>query len=75
MPRIPVISARKLIKVLNKAGFLLDHTEGSHHIFRHSVKKLRVSVPVHAGRDLGQGIILSILKDAKLTRDEFLKLL
>jgi len=75
MPRIPVISARKLIKVLNKAGFLLDHTEGSHHVFRHPVRKLRVSVPVHAGRDLGQGITLSILKDAKLTRDEFLKFL
>lgn len=75
MPRIPVVTARKFIKALKKAGFLHDHTEGSHHVFYHPVKKLRVAVPVHAGRDLGQGITLAILKDAKLTREEFLKLL
>jgi len=75
MSRLPVISARKFIKVLKNAGFVHDHTEGSHQVFYHSVKKIRVSVPVHQGRDLGQGIMLSLLKDAKLTREEFLRLL
>ncbi len=75
MPKLPVISSRKFIKVLKKAGYTLDHTEGSHFVFYHPVKKIRVSVPVHQGRDLGQGITLTLIKDAKLTRDEFLKLL
>lgn len=75
MPKIPVVSARKFIKVLKKVGYIHDHTEGSHYIFYHPAKRLRVSVPMHQGRDLGQGITLALIKDAKLTRDEFLRLL
>ncbi|OGM15201.1 hypothetical protein A3D84_04665 [Candidatus Woesebacteria bacterium RIFCSPHIGHO2_02_FULL_42_20] len=75
MPKIPIVSAHKLIKVLKKKGFTLDHVSGSHHIFYHPEGKLRASVPVHKGRDLGKGITLSILKDAKITPEEFTKLL
>lgn len=56
MSRIPTVSARRLIKVLKKSGFIHDHTEGSHYIFYHPRKKIAVSVPVHKGRDLGRGI-------------------
>ena len=73
MPKIPIVSAQKLVKVLKKKGFILDHVSGSHHVFYHSESKLRASVPIHKGRDLGKGITLSILKDAKITREEFLK--
>ena len=75
MPRIPTVSARKLIKVLKKSGFVHDHTEGSHYIFYHSQKKITVSIPVHKGRDLGRGITQAVLKDAKISPKEFLKLL
>lgn len=61
-----VFNARKLIKILKKDGFRLSRTEGSHNIFYHSVKKVIVSVPVHKGSDLGRGITMSILKDAKI---------
>lgn len=75
MPKLPVISARKLIKVLKKKGFELDRTEGSHHIYRHPITKLRASVPVHASHDLGRGITKSILKDAHISPSEFIQLL
>jgi len=75
MPKIPIISARKLVKVLKKKGFVLDHILGSHHIFYNSESKVTVSVPVHKGRDLGKGITLSILKDAKVAIEEFTELL
>ena len=75
MPRIPVIKARQVVKVLKKKGFLHQHTQGSHFIFYHPEKKTIVSVPVHKGRDLGRGITLAILEDAKISIDEFLKLL
>lgn len=74
MGKLPVVSARKLIKVLKKKGFILNRIAGSHHIFVREVDKLSVSVPVHPGHDLGRGITLSILKDADITVDEFLKL-
>ncbi|MBU3979338.1 type II toxin-antitoxin system HicA family toxin [Patescibacteria group bacterium] len=75
MPNIPTITARKLIKVLKKKGFYLDHITGSHHIYYDPACKARASVPVHKGKDLGKGITLAIIKDAGLTVEEFLKLL
>jgi predicted RNA binding protein YcfA (HicA-like mRNA interferase family) len=32
-------------------------------------------VPVHPGEDIGRGLLFKIMKDAKITREEFLKLL
>ncbi len=75
MPKVPSATARKLIKVLKKKGFILHRTAGSHYIFVHHDKHLSVSVPVHQGHDLGRGITLSILKDADISVDEFLRLL
>jgi predicted RNA binding protein YcfA (HicA-like mRNA interferase family) len=75
MPKVPAVTARKLIKVLKKKGFVLIRTSGSHNIFVHHEKRVSVSVPMHSGRDLGRGITLSILKDADISVDEFLKLL
>lgn len=69
MPKLPILNARKLIKILKKDGFKLSRTEGSHNIFYHSTKKVIVSVPVHKGNDLGRGITLAILKDAKIDID------
>lgn len=74
MSNVPVITARKLIKVLKKSGYIFDHSVGSHHVYIQSSTHKRVSVPVHPGKDLGKGITRSILKDAQISLDEFLKL-
>lgn len=75
MPKLPVVTAQKLIKVLKKKGFILYRTESSHFIFIQPEKKIRITVPVHKGHDLGKGLTLSIIRDMKLTPDEFIKLL
>lgn len=75
MPKIPAVSARKLIKVLKKDGFILDHIRGSHYIFFHPIKKVVISVPIHSSHDLGKGITSAILKDAKISISDFLRLL
>ena len=66
MPRVPTLTGKKLLKVLNKDGFILKHIEGSHHVMYHPDKHIVVSVPVHQGKDLGRGLTHSILKQAKL---------
>jgi len=33
MPKLPVLTSKKLIKALEKMGFRLDHKTGSHFIF------------------------------------------
>jgi predicted RNA binding protein YcfA (HicA-like mRNA interferase family) len=73
MPKIPVVKAEKLIKILKKNGFIHFRSKGSHQIFVNKEKKISVSVPVHKGRDLGRGLTLAILKDAEISLDKFLE--
>jgi predicted RNA binding protein YcfA (HicA-like mRNA interferase family) len=73
MPKIPVVNAKKLIKVLKKNGFIHFRSKGSHQIYVNKEKKISVSVPVHKGRDLGRGITLAVLKDAEISLEKFLK--
>lgn len=75
MPRLPTLTAKKLIKALKKDGYVLNRITGSHHIFTKKSAKRTVAIPVHAGKDLGRGLVKSILKQAKLTEQELLDLL
>lgn len=70
MPRLPALSARKLIKILKNAGFVHVRTEGSHDVFFRVRDKKVVSVPVHRSRDLGRGLVASILRDADISPEE-----
>jgi predicted RNA binding protein YcfA (HicA-like mRNA interferase family) len=72
MSHLPVISGDDFVKALRKIGYRLDHTEGSHIILLHPDKG-RLSVPKH--RELGRGLLRALIRDAGLTRDEFLELL
>ncbi len=68
------IPAKKVIKLLNKIGFEVVRQRGSHVILKHPDGRVTV-VPVHSGEDIGRGLLSRIIKDAKMTRDQFLKLL
>jgi predicted RNA binding protein YcfA (HicA-like mRNA interferase family) len=63
MPKIPSLTSEKLIKILIKHGFELDHQTGSHRVYFSKAKKKRVVVPYHR-KDLPKGTLLSIIKAA-----------
>ncbi|MEW6068427.1 MAG: type II toxin-antitoxin system HicA family toxin [Nitrospirota bacterium] len=65
MPKIPSLTAEKVIKLLLKNGFDLDHQTGSHRVYYNRTTKKRVTVPYHK-KDLPRGTLLSILKQAGL---------
>ncbi|MBA7505528.1 hypothetical protein ES706_04196 [subsurface metagenome] len=69
MPKLPTLNADKNIKILKEHGFILDRTKGSHHIYYNSQSKKRVVVPYHK-KDLPKGTLLSILKQAGLSKDD-----
>ncbi|OGZ24246.1 MAG: hypothetical protein A2896_00140 [Candidatus Nealsonbacteria bacterium RIFCSPLOWO2_01_FULL_43_32] len=69
MPKLPVISYKKLVKILVKFGFQLDHTTGSHFIFYHPQTKKRAVVPRHL-KDLPKGTLMSILREAGIGKEE-----
>jgi predicted RNA binding protein YcfA (HicA-like mRNA interferase family) len=63
------ITGRELIAILRRHGFAIDRQSGSHVILIHRDGR-RVTVPVHAGRTLGKGLLRSIMNDAGLTNDD-----
>lgn len=75
MSIIPVLKGREVLQILLKAGFRIISQKGSHIKLRHFFDKSRqVILPKH-NKDLKRGTLISILKQAKLTVEEFLKLL
>ena len=66
--------AKKVIKLLSKIGFEVVRQRGSHVIMKHSDGRVTV-VPVHPGEDLGRGMLSKIIRDSRITREQFLKLL
>ena len=75
MPKLPQVKAKEAIKVFDKIGFVHRRTRGSHYIMRRESDKGKVVVPLHGTKPLGKGLLLSLLTDANLTKEEFLKLL
>lgn len=72
---LPVVSSRKVIKALAKAGFKVAGRKGSHIKLKKKVndKVFVVIVPDHA--ELARGTLKCILRQANITREDFLKLL
>jgi len=66
--------AKKLIKALSKIGFQIVRKHGSHTVLKHPDGRITV-IPIHPGEEIGNGLLLKIIKDTKLTKEEFLKLL
>jgi predicted RNA binding protein YcfA (HicA-like mRNA interferase family) len=73
MPKLPVISAKQLIKILQDLGFTETRQRGSHKFFKHTDGRV-TSVPFHTG-DLGKGLLRKILNQIKISPDELRKLL
>jgi len=71
LAKLPVLSAREVLKVLRKFGFVVVRQTGSHIHLWHDERRVLVTVPNHA--ELAKGTLIGILKQAKLTRDEFLE--
>ena len=68
------VPAEKVVKVLVKVGFRPVRQRGSHLILKRDDGRVTV-VPVHRGEEIGRGLLSKIIKEAGLTREEFLKLL
>ncbi|BAB73523.1 type II toxin-antitoxin system HicA family toxin [Anabaena sp. FACHB-709] len=74
MPKLPGLTGKKVINTLEKLGFQVVRQRGSHVQMEHDDGRL-VTVPVHAGKTIGRGWLSKILRDAELTREEFIALL
>ena len=73
MDKVTPLPAKKVIKALEKIGFQRVRHKGSHLFMRHIDGRTTI-ITVHPGEDIGKGMVRKIIKDAKITRGEWLKL-
>lgn len=75
MSKYPVVSGRKVIGALLKAGFVFISQKGSHvKLKRKMAGEVRIVI-VPLKRDIKTGTLKSILRQANLSLEEFKKLL
>ncbi len=74
MGRLSGFSADDVIRKLRRAGFTFDRqAKGSHEIWWNHETRARTTIPHHPG-NLPEGTVRAILRQARLSIDEFLKL-
>lgn len=72
---LPAVKPKDALRALERAGFFVHHTSGSHYILKHPAKPaLRVTLPYHK-RDLKRKTLMSIIEQAGYSVEEFLELL
>ncbi len=74
MPKLPRVSGSEVIKVLAKLGFVAVRQKGSHVILRKETpdKTIVTVVPLH--NEVDRGTLLEIIRQAGMSKDDFVKL-
>jgi len=66
------LTAKQIIRILEKHGFVLSRQKGSHMIYRHPHSKIIVPVPLHGkNKPIPIGTFLAIIKQSKIPKGEF----
>jgi predicted RNA binding protein YcfA (HicA-like mRNA interferase family) len=73
MRRLPAVKPRVVVRALERIGFSVVRTRGSHYQLRNPENGRRVTVPYH-DRDLSRGTLAAILQQAGLSVEEFSQL-
>ncbi len=73
MSGLSPVKAKELIKILKRIGFVERRQKGSHLFLSHPDGRTTV-VPIHPSKSIGIGLLRSILRDVKLSPEDFEKL-
>jgi len=73
MAKLPVTSARKVLRALSRLGFHEVRQRGSHIVLVNEETRREVVVPNHP--ELDRGTLKSILKQAGISVDQLLEVL
>lgn len=74
MSKLPIVSSKEFEKLLLKIGFQISRQKGSHVFYKHPDGRY-TTLPHHPGRDLSRPLIRQILREIRLTVEEFTQLM
>lgn len=73
MEGIHNLKPAKVVKAFQKAGWALRGQRGSHIKLTKEESPVILSIPCHKGKSIKKGLLLSQIKKAGLTEEEFLR--
>ncbi|MBO3842040.1 MAG: type II toxin-antitoxin system HicA family toxin [Candidatus Brockarchaeota archaeon] len=73
--RLPVVSGKDMVKLLSKQGFQIIRQKGDHVSLFKRVDNEPLLVIVPLKKEIKKGTLLNILRQARISREEFLKLI
>jgi predicted RNA binding protein YcfA (HicA-like mRNA interferase family) len=73
-PKLPTATAKDLVRVAQKLGFLFRRQSGSHAIYVRASDQARVVIPMHRG-ELKTKTLRGIIQDLRISMEEFANLL
>lgn len=75
MPKLPIISGKRLLRVFKKNGYQVIRQKGSHVFIEGAEGENGTVIPVHGNEDLGKGLLKSILNDLNLSVEELIEMI
>ncbi len=73
MSKLPAISGKQCVEILEKIGFAVYRQRGSHITLIRDEPQCQVTVPNH--KTIAKGTLRSIIRQVELTVDEFVNLM
>ena len=73
MPKLPRASGDLHVAAFKRAGWMVNHIEGSHYILIKEGSPVHLSIPVHSGKELGPGLLWKLIRTAGLSTEESLE--
>lgn len=74
IPKLPTISGREAIKRFEQLGYVVIRQKGSHIRLHHASDASRKPLTVPDHKTLGKGLLRTLMRDAKVTLEDFLAL-
>lgn len=75
MPKLPLVSGDQAVKAFKKLGYKVVRQRGSHIRMHHLFDKSKNPLTIPRHQMLGKGLIRKLLRDAKITPEDFTNLL
>lgn len=73
MPKLPRISSKEAIRALERLGFEQVRQTGSHVVMKKATEEGEIGCVVPMHKELKVGTLSGILKQAQVTREEFIE--
>jgi predicted RNA binding protein YcfA (HicA-like mRNA interferase family) len=73
-PKLPTATAKDLVRIAERLGFVFRRQRGSHAIYVRASDHARVVIPMHRG-EIKRKTLRAIIQDLKISVEEFVAML